>query len=252
MNDNFYNLIKDVTIEEIIDIFKNYVIKKSNISKSSYINIYFKYPDYFVENFGTKIINETLHKFILMNSKRRMVKFNDLQKNFKINFLETIFFVKNCRNGYNYITDNLNDKDITGLYITIINRKLFLDDDRDYDEDNCIIVGYDKSDNESDNESDNHWYIYNNSDDSDYNGKGIRYYNNVKIYEGEFKDGKYDGKGIDYYINGTKIYEGEFKDGKYDGKGIKYYDNDTKEYEGEFKDGDYNGKGIRWKINLKI
>jgi len=39
------------------------------------------------------------------------------------------------------------------------------------------------------------------------------------IYKGEYKDGKYNGKGNLRYSNGN-IYEGEWKNGKRDGKGI--------------------------------
>ena len=49
-------------------------------------------------------------------------------------------------------------------------------------------------------------------------------------YEGEFCNGKREGKGTYYFINGNK-YEGDFKDGKKEGKGIMYYKNGNK-YEG--------------------
>ena len=41
-------------------------------------------------------------------------------------------------------------------------------------------------------------------------------------YEGEFKQGKRDGKGAHYYPDGRR-YVGEFKQGKRDGKGIEHY-----------------------------
>ena len=55
---------------------------------------------------------------------------------------------------------------------------------------------------------------------------------------GDFRNGKPDGKGIEYYNNGDR-YEGDFRNGKKEGKGIYYYNN------GDRIIGDYyNGKPI--------
>ena len=60
-------------------------------------------------------------------------------------------------------------------------------------------------------------------------------------YEGDLKDGKFDGKGT-FTFNSGEVYEGEFKDNKFNGQG-----NLTLNYgyssEGEFKDGEYHGFG---------
>ena len=46
----------------------------------------------------------------------------------------------------------------------------------------------------------------------------------VKVYDGEWKDGKYNGTGTEYYINkifkNTEKYQGDWKDGTYNGNGI--------------------------------
>ena len=47
---------------------------------------------------------------------------------------------------------------------------------------------------------------------------------NGNKYVGEFKDGKYNGKGTFTYVGGEK-YVGEFKDGKYNGQGTVYASN---------------------------
>jgi hypothetical protein len=60
-------------------------------------------------------------------------------------------------------------------------------------------------------------------------------------YEGEIKNGKPDGQGINTSPDGTN-YVGEFKDGRPDGLGITTF-HDGEKYEGEFKDGLPNGKG---------
>ena len=72
------------------------------------------------------------------------------------------------------------------------------------------------------------------------NGNIINYqfktetYNNGR-YEGQFRNGKREGKGIYYYKNGEK-YDGECKNGLKEGKGIYYFNNGNK-YEGDWKMG---------------
>ena len=105
------------------------------------------------------------------------------------------------------------------------------------------------------------------------------YENGNKKYEGEFKDGKPNGRGVMFDENGSKQYEGEWKDGmleikkgvwfeyesdmicilydngkvryrgewkddKSNGYGVSYYENGKKRYEGKQKDGNYHGKGV--------
>ena len=78
--------------------------------------------------------------------------------------------------------------------------------------------------------------------DGQRNGKGIYHYADGSRYEGEWKDGQINGKGIYYYEDGTR-YEGEWKDAQRNGKGIFHYASGSR-YEGEWKDGQINGKGI--------
>ena len=66
-------------------------------------------------------------------------------------------------------------------------------------------------------------------------------YNNNNRYEGQFRNGKREGKGIYYFNNGNR-YEGYFKDDKREGKGIYYCDNNI--YEEDFKNNKREGKGI--------
>ena len=58
-------------------------------------------------------------------------------------------------------------------------------------------------------------------------GKGIIYFNNGDRYEGDFRNDKFEGKGI-YYKSGDR-YEGDYRNGKREGKGIYYYNNGKKE-----------------------
>ena len=57
--------------------------------------------------------------------------------------------------------------------------------------------------------------------------------NNYKRYEGEFKNGKKEGKGRIYYKNKDKK-GGDMKDDLKEGKGILYY-NSGRKYEGDWK-----------------
>ena len=84
----------------------------------------------------------------------------------------------------------------------------------------------------------------------------IIYHDKEKLkrkYQGEIKDGKYDGRGILYAFSGKVEYDGYFKNGEYDGFGreFNFYDNKLK-YEGFFSNYKYNGKGILYYKNGKI
>ena len=70
------------------------------------------------------------------------------------------------------------------------------------------------------------------------NKKGKEYdrYNNILIYEGEYLNGKRNGKGKEYRIDHVLIFEGEYLNGKRNGKGKEYYYGDLI-FEGEYLDG---------------
>ena len=113
------------------------------------------------------------------------------------------------------------------------------------------------------------------------NGKGKEFhsYNNKLIFEGEYLNGKRNGKGKEYfydnvlsfegeYLNGKKwkgkgkekrnneiIFEGEYINGKrWIGKGKEYYEyrNRQLKFEGEYLNGERNGKGKEYDINGKL
>ena len=56
--------------------------------------------------------------------------------------------------------------------------------------------------------------------------------------EGEFRDGKPNGHGVETYSDGTRL-EGEFRDGKPNGHGVMM-SADGSRYEGEWRDGKWN------------
>ena len=76
--------------------------------------------------------------------------------------------------------------------------------------------------------------------DKRYKGKLI-YDNGNYIYEGEFLNGKFDGKGILKNKKGD-IYEGSFKSGVKEGQGIFHFaEGDT--YVGDFSHNNFDGEG---------
>ena len=79
-------------------------------------------------------------------------------------------------------------------------------------------------------------------------GHGHIIFRNGATLEGEFKDGKLNGKGEFLASKDGKLkddsdynYKGEFKDGKFNGSGIWY--NKSKKYEGQFLNDKWHGKG---------
>jgi len=85
--------------------------------------------------------------------------------------------------------------------------------------------------------------INGNSIVKEYNEVGLRI-----IYEGEYKNGKRNGKGKEYYYNDKIKYEGEYLNGKRHGKGKQYYYKGNLEFEGEYL---YNYKKKEKNIIMK-
>lgn len=226
MTDIFFDIIKDIALEEIIEIFKNHIIAESITDSDTNIKfIDFKYPTYFVERFGTKSITNKIYEFILMNTSRRVINLEDK----KLNYLELVIFYEGYyKENIIKIADISNDN-ITGLLFPIISR-INMNNIKKKDTMGLfnLIETYDKEFKEFFGRG-----IYYDEHGCKYNGNGIICReNNTTAYEGEFKDGKRNGEGIEYYENGNKRYECEFKDGEYNGEGILYYKMGTKKYEG--------------------
>jgi hypothetical protein len=73
------------------------------------------------------------------------------------------------------------------------------------------------------------------------NGRGVLTYTDGSRYVGEYRDGKFNGRGTYTYADGGR-YEGEYRDGKADGQGVYSWANGAR-YEGEFSDGKRSGRG---------
>ena len=106
-------------------------------------------------------------------------------------------------------------------------------------------------------------YLY----DKKYNGKGYDENGNIKYelkngngnvkeynkgflkFEGEYKNGKRNGKGKEYDYDGVLVFEGDYKNGKRNGKGKYSYLNGQLIFEGEYLDGmEWNIKGNKKNI----
>ena len=69
-------------------------------------------------------------------------------------------------------------------------------------------------------------------------------------YEGDFKNDKREGKGVQYYKNGDR-YEGDFKNNKREGKGIFYCFNGDREM-GDYFNDNKCGKHVLLMAKLKF
>lgn len=81
----------------------------------------------------------------------------------------------------------------------------------------------------------------------------------VKLYEGKFKKGLWEGKGKlywcdieDIYSGQSPAYEGGFKGGSFSGDGTSYFRNGEIQYKGGFKYGKYSGKGVLYDENGNV
>ena len=87
------------------------------------------------------------------------------------------------------------------------------------------------------------------------NGKAIFYYNNklntIK-YNGDWLNGIMEGYGIYYTYDNKLLYKGNFKNNKFNNKGILYFKNGTIEYNGNFLDNNYNGYGKLYDTNKHL
>ena len=74
----------------------------------------------------------------------------------------------------------------------------------------------------------------------------------ILIFEGEYLNGKRNGKGKEYNNEGNVIFEGEYKNGKRNGKGKIYGKYGKKLFEGEFLKGIKNGKGKEYNLSFNV
>lgn len=86
--------------------------------------------------------------------------------------------------------------------------------------------------------------------DGKYSGRGIFTTPDGQIYVGDYKDGKPSGRGTHRFRDGEK-YVGEFRDGRYNGHGTFTFP-DGRKFVGDYKDGKPNGRGIEYRPDGKV
>lgn len=71
------------------------------------------------------------------------------------------------------------------------------------------------------------------------NGNAKEYVDGCLYYEGEEKNDEYHGSGKEYYYSSDQLkYKGDYKHGKYDGKGTYYESDGSVRYKGKWKNGE--------------
>ena len=91
-------------------------------------------------------------------------------------------------------------------------------------------------------ENKNYLYYIGEWKDNYREGKGKEFWPDGTYYEGEYKNGKKWGEGKLQLPDGS-TYDGQFKDGEINGKGKIIY-SDKREYEGDWVNNKFNGKGV--------
>ena len=74
-------------------------------------------------------------------------------------------------------------------------------------------------------------------------GKIYNAYKDTLLFEGEYLNGKKNGKGKEYSDFASLIFEGEYLNGKRHGKGREFNNDGNIIFEGEYLNGKKNGKG---------
>ncbi|TVY05543.1 copper amine oxidase N-terminal domain-containing protein [Paenibacillus cremeus] len=72
------------------------------------------------------------------------------------------------------------------------------------------------------------------------------------VYEGQFKNGVYEGLGKTFYANGGVRLEGDFHNNRLDGQGKFYNTTGSVIYEGSYKGGVRDGEGTLYNLNGTI
>ena len=184
-------------------------------------------------------------KYILNKVLNKMEIYYNINKDIITNY-------DNKKRNY-YIINNLNKIRDTNKFIINYINNIIKETDINKKFNNLMII-YDNKNIENKTEKYENGNLYIGGFKNNLrNGKGIMYYNSdfskIERYEGQWKDGRMEGKGKMYWVSGD-IYEGDFKNDKMEGKGIMYYNkNDTaqrEKYDGEWRDGQMEGKGIMY------
>jgi hypothetical protein len=230
---NVISILYDVNIMYLCIVDKEYERKYNNDNKNHWNNaeIYGSWDNW------EHPIKITDYDFIIDNIKIFLIKTNDFIVSYKIKYNNKFILLKNIFNTFHNGFEN---------------NKIILTEDNYYYNGKIKIK----------NINNKMKIIYNNNLILDVetingipNGKGNQYYKgnekyfNSKLYEGEWLNGKFNGRGIFYRYNYI-VYEGEWQNGLCHGKGIGFSDI-NKYYVGEWQNGFYHGQGTYFINNNK-
>ena len=182
------------------------------------------YTQLLLENKMLLTENQDLHKKInLSNSQTIAIKFEKLQK---------IIQQKHILVEHHRISGVQQEKDILLQKDTILQQK------------NIILEQKDKIQKMIHNLLLKNNIFYDQETPDDFCGIG-KYYNSntTLIYNGEWKNGSYNGNGKEYTNHGELLYEGNFKNDEYHDEGTLYFKNGEK-YSGTFVNGNIQGYGV--------
>ena len=244
---NDITTIQSTAEDKMEDICLQYSTK-INKNMKSLIFLYeekeLNFESYFKEIANSKDIeNKEIKIFVKLKNNDKAFNNNNLLLNIKSNYFTKFLFshleenVKLKIIKYNKTMKNMID-------IKLINYKFL---SKRY-----IILEDENKGKEYDGQTDN--LIY----EGEYlngkrNGKGKEYDENKLIFEGEYLNGKRNGKGKEYYNDGELKFEGEYLNGERNGKGKEYDYNGELIFEGDYLNGErWNGKGKEYYNNGEL
>lgn len=106
---DFFEVIEDIKLDDIIDIFIKYIVDDSkNFNKRYFWDfIDFKYPIYFIKKFGSKAITDKIYNYI---SKKSYVARKQIDMNTFNNSIDKYDFCEKCKdNKVSYINYYMNN-----------------------------------------------------------------------------------------------------------------------------------------------
>jgi len=229
-------IIKFIDFPEVLEFasidvhFKNIIYEKHHGSKTHMITNISNYLDIFKNPQSCKIgsiVNVKLLKNLLVTCKS--IKYLDIS-NKKIN--TNIFEGVNLDNIEELVITKFPNNNIQ-LFSYFKNLKSFTCSNKTYIPHKDSFVS-----------------CTNNSMIGDFNIIYKFYYPDGKIlYDGNWKNGKYNGNGIYYHENGKIMYDGNWENDNMHGNGIEYYENGKILYHGNWENDKMHGKGIYYYQN---
>ena len=199
-----------------------------------------------LKNVKSSYFIQTIFSFVKEGNKLKVIKYNkDLQKEMNISLINYKFY----SGRYIIYGQNGKGKEYNGLDNRLIFEGEYLNGKRNGKGKEYYNNGQSSFEGEYRDDRQLEGKIYDKTGNIIYeikniDGKGKEYQYGNLIFEGEYLDGKRNGKGKEYDWNGDLIFDGEYLNGERNGKGKEYYYKSKLEFEGEYVNGKkWEGKG---------